>query len=212
MLQTERFEDPEEVHRQITARAISRIQTALPCVVLEDSDGHVVHLQPTIMGMYRNPETGITTPTPYPDLGHHAPVVFPSGGGFTFTHPIKRGDEGLAVFASRCIDGWWQMGGIQPQLEERWHNFSDGFFIPGIRSTPRKLNPPASTNSAQLRSDDGMTYVELAASGVINLVAPNAGRVNVQAQKVFMPDLPTADPHNPGQLWNNAGTVRISLG
>ena len=29
---------------------------------------------------------------------------------------------------------------------------------------------------------------------------------------VFMPDLPTEDPHVAGQLWNNAGVVTVSTG
>lgn len=211
MWQAERYEDPEEVHRTAGERLQNRIWTALPAKVLEDSDGHVVSVQPTIMGKQIDIKTGQKSDVAMPRLDM-VPVQFAGGGGFTATFPIKEMDEGLLVFASRCIDGWWLLGGVQPQLEERWHNLSDAFFIPGIRSTPRKLSPPASTTSAQLRSDDGETYFEVAPEGVINLVAPNAGRVNVQATAVFMADLPTADPGVVGRLWNDLGTVKISGG
>lgn len=104
------------------------------------------------------------------------PVQFPSGGGFTLTFPLSKGDEGVVVFASRCIDAWWQNGGVQPQAEMRMHDISDGMFIPGFRSQPRVITG-VSTNSAQLRSDDGQVYVELAAGHVVNVVAP--GGLNI---------------------------------
>jgi hypothetical protein len=201
MLQLERWEDPEEVHRQVQLRAQGKLWTALPVVVLDDSDGHVVSVQPTIMGKKLDKKTGVYTDVPMPSLGTKVPVQFASGGGFTLTHPIKKGDEGIVVFAARCIDGWWQQGGIQPQLDERYHNLSDGMFIPGIRSVPRKLSPPASPNSTQLRSDDGETYFEVAPNGALNLVAPDSGHCNVQGKVVMMPDLPMTDPHKAGQLW-----------
>jgi hypothetical protein len=43
------------------------------------------------------------------------PVMFPGGGGCTLTFPVTAGDECLVVFASRCIDAWWQNGGVRPQ-------------------------------------------------------------------------------------------------
>lgn len=93
------------------------------------------------------------------------PVHFPSGGGFTLTFPVKKGDEGLVVFSCRCIDAWWQNGGVQPQAEMRMHDLSDGFLIAGFRSQARKLSSP-STDGAQLRSDDGSTFVGLTANGI----------------------------------------------
>lgn len=97
------------------------------------------------------------------------PVIFPSGGGFTLTFPLAQGDECLMVFADRCIDAWWQQGGIQPPMELRMHDLSDGFVLPGVRSQPRVLDSISAT-STQLRSDDGETYLDLS-PGKIQLVA-----------------------------------------
>jgi hypothetical protein len=109
------------------------------------------------------------------------PVIFPGGGGYTMTFPIAAGDEGLLIFASRCIDGWWQSGcpvngpaAVPPEI--RMHDMSDGFLLAGPRSQPRVL-AGISTDTAQLRSDDGDVYVELAAGHVVNIVAP--GGVNI---------------------------------
>ncbi len=90
----------------------------------------------------------------------HCPIVFPGGGGVTFTFPVKQGDEVLVVFASRCIDAWWQSGGVQPQAELRMHDLSDGFCIPRVWSKATAI-ANVSTTHAQLRSDDGLTVVDL---------------------------------------------------
>jgi len=88
------------------------------------------------------------------------PVVFPSGGGATLSFPLRAGDEVLVVFGSRCIDAWWQSGGIQQQAEMRMHELSDGFVIPGPRSVPA-VPGSLSTSAVQLRSDDGAAVISL---------------------------------------------------
>jgi len=93
------------------------------------------------------------------------PVVFPGGGGYSLTFPLKPGDEGLILISSRCIDAWWEAGGIQPQMELRMHDLSDGFFLPGIESKPM-LTPMLSATDVQLRSKDGTTYIGLGPAGV----------------------------------------------
>ena len=60
-----------------------------------------------------------------------APVIFPRGGGCTLTFPISAGDECLVIFADRCIDFWWQNGGVQNGSRGRMHDYSDAFVIPG---------------------------------------------------------------------------------
>src|ERR1019366_1339884 len=109
------------------------------------------------------------------------PIVFPSAGGFTITLPITVGDEVLVIFSSRCIDGWWQNGGIQAPIEFRMHDLSDGFAIPGPKSLPHVI-PNISTTGAQIRNNAGTTYVEISANGQIQLVSPS--QVNIKANLV----------------------------
>jgi len=98
------------------------------------------------------------------------PVVFPGGGGYGWTFPLAKGDEGLVIFASRCIDAWWQSGGVQPQAELRSFDLSDGIFFPGLFSQPRLPAVPVSMTSAQIRSDDGSTLIDLS-SGKVAITA-----------------------------------------
>lgn len=95
----------------------------------------------------------------------NCPVIFPAGGGFALTFPLIKNDEGLVIFSSRCIDAWWQSGGIQKQAELRMHDLSDGFFLPGVFSQPR-VPASVSGNGVQLRNADGSIAVQLSASGI----------------------------------------------
>lgn len=110
------------------------------------------------------------------------PIVLPRGGGFTFTVPVKPGDECLVVFADVCIDSWWQSGAPlqngevqqQNQFSQRRHSLADGFAILGPWNQTRVLSD-YSTTSAQLRSDSGTCVIDIAA----NAVTVTAPTVNV---------------------------------
>jgi protein gp138 len=95
------------------------------------------------------------------------PVVIPGGGGFSQTLPLKKGDEGLLVFCDCCFDFWWQNGGVQQQVGNHRHEFWDCGFLPGMRSKPGALAiGDYSTDSMQLRADDGSAYVDVAENAV----------------------------------------------
>ena len=99
-------------------------------------------------------------------------MIFPRGGGCTLTFPVEAGDECLVIFADRCIDFWWQNGGIQEPVDDRMHDLSDAFCIVGPQSQARKISG-INTSATQLRSDDGSTYFELNPdTGKIKIVAP----------------------------------------
>lgn len=119
------------------------------------------------------------------------PIVVPRAGGYALTLPIQQGDECLVVFGDMCIDGWWQSGGVQNQVECRRHDLSDGFAIIGVWSQPKVL-PAYSTGSAQLRNESGSAYVELAGD-TINI---KAGSVNIQAGSVDIKANTTIDGKN----------------
>lgn len=100
------------------------------------------------------------------------PVHFPRGGGCTLTFPVAKDDECLVVFAARCIDGWWQSGGVQAPMDPRIHDLSDGFAFVGFFSQATKIGG-ISTASTQLRSNDGATYIDLNPSTKkVKIVAP----------------------------------------
>jgi hypothetical protein len=99
------------------------------------------------------------------------PIVLPRAGNFVLTMPIQKGDECLVIFADMCIDAWFSNGGVQNQIEKRRHDLSDAFAILGAWSQPNKIQN-YSSSSAQLRTLDGSTYIDLK-PGQINMVATN---------------------------------------
>lgn len=166
----ERLNDSEEALQAALDGNQSNIWTSLPGVIVSYAPAAMtVVVQPTIQGNYRGID-GTTVLVTMPLLVD-VPVLFPSGGGLTLTFPIEAGDECLVWFAARCIDGWWQSGGVQAPMEFRMHDLSDGFALVGPRSQPRVLNPPPVTTGAQLRTDDGLTTVELGGNGALRITS-----------------------------------------
>lgn len=171
----ERVDDPVSANRAMLKGWQSAMWTALPGIVkVFDPVKLTCQVQPTLQATVRDPQ-GVVSWVNMPLLVD-CPVVFPSGGGFTLTFPIKVGDEVLVVFASRCIDSWWQSGGIQIQAEMRMHDLSDGFVLPGPRSLKRPL-VDVSTSDVQLRSDDGTAYFSIDADKNIHAVTPGSATV-----------------------------------
>ena len=178
----ERVEDLYAALRYALDGLRTEIQTSMPAIIQSfDPVKRTCTAQPTIryqMTMFDNTKKWVTLP-----IIVDIPVIFPSGGGFTLTFPVKNGDECLLIFASRCIDAWWYSSGVQNQDDIRFHDYSDGFALVGVNSRP-KVIPNISTNTVQLRSDDGDAYVELASGHVVNVVAP--GGFNVIAPTISL--------------------------
>jgi hypothetical protein len=167
----ERWEDPEEALRIAMEGMKSGLWTAMPGIIQSFSASAITAtVQIAIKGVVHTPD-GKAQFVNMPLLVD-VPVHFPRGGNCTLTFPVAKGDECLVVFAARCIDGWWQSGGIQAPMEPRIHDLSDGFAFVGFFSQATKIGG-ISTSTAQLRSNDGSTYVEVDPTGqIVNCVAP----------------------------------------
>ncbi|EHF8259118.1 hypothetical protein B8Z58_005064, partial [Enterobacter roggenkampii] len=116
-----------------------QIRVALPGIIQSfDPDTVTATVQPSVRSMERDND-GNTTTDDYPLLVD-VPVIFPRGGGCTLTFPVKAGDECLVIFSDRCIDFWWQNGGIQEPADPRMHDLSDAFAIVGPQSQAHKIS------------------------------------------------------------------------
>ena len=158
------------------------IWTAMPGIIQSfNATQKTCVVQPAIKAQVLDAE-GTTSWVALPLL-LDCPVQFPSGGGLTLTFPLALNDECLVIFASRCIDAWWQSGGIQVQAELRMHDLSDGFVIPGVSSL---VNVPASiaTDAAELRNTAGTLKVRIKPStNELSVIAPGA-QVKVSPNRV----------------------------
>lgn len=168
----ERINEPEEAQRAALDGRQARIRTAMPGIVTAvDLARQTVSVQPAIQGQQDFPD-GSTESVNLPMLVD-VPIVWPRAGGFALTFPVKTGDEVLVVFGDRCIDSWWQSGGIGAPLEPRMHDLSDAFAILAPASQPKAQALPAvSSTSVQLRNLAGTAYIEITEDGDINMVSP----------------------------------------
>lgn len=149
----------------------SSMWTALPGIITAvDLSTMTCTIQPAIQGTVEN-EDGSIQSVDLPVL-IHVPICFPSAGGFIITLPMAVNDEVLVLWACRCIDAWWQSGGIQRPMEARMHDMSDGFALPGPRSIPH-VPGSISTTDLQIRNNAGTTYLSVTPGGKIKMVAPS---------------------------------------
>lgn len=163
--------DSEEAFRLAFDGRQAQMWTAMPGIIESvDLAKMICSVQLSIQGTIENEQGQISTVN-YPLLTH-VPLVFPNGGGFVLTFPIAQGDECLIVFASRCIDAWWQSGGnTNRPMEARMHDLSDGFCIPGPRSQPNVVSSINATD-VQLRNEAGTSLIGIKANGNIEITGP----------------------------------------
>lgn len=138
---------------------IAEIHIAEPCILVSyDPQKQTAVLQPTTKALVRKPDG--TTEWVSKPLLLDSKVIFPSGGGVSLTFPLKAGDAIFAVMSSRSPDVWQQNGGEQQVINARMHDLSNAFCFPGARPDAEAL-ANVSTDSTQLRSDDGQTVIDI---------------------------------------------------
>lgn len=156
--------DPEEATRLAQDGHQAKIWTAMPAIIQSvDLVKMTCVCQLAIQGRYEDQFGNIK----WANIGvlQDVPIVFPSGGLFNITFPLVPGNEVLVVFASRCIDSWWQSGGFENKpMEYRMHDLSDGFAIPGIRSQPSVIDS-ISTTDLEIRNNGRTIYFSLGSDG-----------------------------------------------
>lgn len=201
MKRTERLDDFEESLRLAMDGSQSSIWTALPGIVLNvDLEQQTMQVQPAIQGVLYDKD-GNSSNVTLPVIAD-VPIVWPRSGGFSLTFPIKPNDEVLVIFASRCIDAWFESGGVSAQSELRMHDLSDGFAILSPTSQPNKLSNVSTTN-VQLRNDIGTSFVEITPTGAVNI--KSTGNISVEGTNVEMKASATATITAPAIILN--GTV-----
>ena len=210
----ERIDDPEESLRMALDSYAAQLWTALPGVVTAvDLGKQTVSVQPAIQGSVSNPDGSVQNVN-LPVLVD-VPLTWPKAGGFALTFPVKAGDEVLVVFSARCIDLWWQSGGVGVQAEARMHDLSDGFAILAPTSQAKKYSG-VSTANVQLRDEAGTTYVEITPDGKARVVGASqvdisAPTINIQGGSVMNLGAPTINLSGNVNYTGAGGTGTFAL-
>lgn len=160
----ELYEDPEESARLAFEGQAAALWTTMPGIIESvDLEAQTVTVQPAIRGTITD-ESGLTSSTDLPLLAD-VPICWPRAGGFAITFPIKKGDECLVHFGARCIDAWWQSGGVQNPLEDRMHDLSDAFATFAPTSQAKKLTDVQS-DGMELRNDSRSVWMKFTDTGI----------------------------------------------
>lgn len=151
---------------------LAKFWSAMPCEVESyDAEAVTVNVQPLIKIPISKQDGSIET-VQLPLL-QDVPVMFPCAGGFTITHPINKGDECFVIFADRCIDLWWQSGGIQNPFDMRKHDLSDGFAFFRPQSQVKKISG-ISTKNLEIRNDVNSCKIQITPAGEIRFIGTKA--------------------------------------
>lgn len=178
----ERFSDRTEALKTMMDGRQSSIWTAMPGIIESfDPETMTAEVQIALQGKQLKPDgtTSDVTISILPDV----PIVFPGGGDYILTFPVKKGDECLVVFSSRCMDSWWQNGGVQPLAELRMHDLSDGFAFVGVRSQKKKIT--VSTDAVELRNDANDVKVTLK-SDEIDVIMKTNTSVKIKDKEIHL--------------------------
>lgn len=143
---------------------LQTVNTAIPGYVLKfDPSTQLAEIQVGIKRVNKNGEQTAITPI------IEVYIQFPGNDEQRLEFKIKEGTEGLLVFSQRCIDSWNDQGGVVTNPILRFHDMSDAYFIPGIRSQKNKLS---NFENNGIRITDGTNYFWLKDDGNIYAKAP----------------------------------------
>ena len=146
---------------QIHTTTIGVIQSFNP-------ETQTVVVQPAIKKVITNEDqTTIIYTSANQPLLTNVPVVFPGGGDWFMTFPIKEGDECLIFSMERSIGNWMESGGVQdPSNYKRKLSFKDAVVMVGLNSKASSL-PSFNSEEPELRNREGDIKLTMTETGMI---------------------------------------------
>ena len=163
------YQELPEALRFFGAQLCKTIHTAVPGIVQRyNRDTNRAAVRPA---MDLKLTDGTTKPRP---LLVDVPVLWPSGGGFTFTWPLFSGDTVLLAFCERDISGFKQDRSARWLPSSRMLAEADAVAVPGFG--PDGMWSPATTSGVALQTYDGETAV-IVEDGHVRL---KADRISLQ--------------------------------
>lgn len=175
--------------RQNATDQLAKLGFALPCQVT-DVNGSIVD----VSFLVNIP--GVALPT----------ITVPVLGPEWIRYPIQRGDLGFTIPGSAYLGGVSGLGG---GTAGPWQpaNMSALVFAPVGNAN---WSAPLDGGKLQLYGKTGV-IIESVSGGHYKITVTEAGiTISMPSNgNLTINGLPTADPGNPGELWNNAGVVSI---
>ncbi len=147
-----------EVVRRLVAARLVDLHTAIPGrIVKYDAGTQKADVKPLVKQAYLD-EEGARQVDGLPVVPG-VPVMFPGGGGYRLTFPVRAGDRDgdtcLLVFSQASLDRWLSGNGAEVDPEIDGATLSDAVAILGLKPFGAPLSS-APTDEATLGSDDGV--------------------------------------------------------
>lgn len=155
-----KIDEPAELFNSM----MYRVNTCLPGIVVsfDVSDGvPKATVRPAIQ--MRTVVDGVPSFETLPDIDEVPVLMLGGAGDFVITHPVKPGMSCLLFFSQRCIDNWYENGGVQPPedgVESRKHDLTDAFCLVGPISIPEAISD-VDTDGMVIRSRTGDTKIKV---------------------------------------------------
>lgn len=155
------------------------MQTALPAWVEEyDPEKKTASVRPVFTDYYLL-DDGTSEKLDYPVIPN-VPVLFPRGGKWSMTFPLKQGDPVLLVCSQRSLDEWFASDGktqVSP-ADLRMMDVSDAICIPGL-FPERNAKGKADAENLYISHEEEKTILKLTPDGKFNLIG---SRLNIGAE------------------------------
>lgn len=158
------------VIKQAIDNKLKDVHTSTPGIIESfDPETQTASIQPAIKRIFVTTEEDkeILVPSDLPLL-INVPVIFPRGGGFSLTFPVKKGDECHIQFCERSIDIWHQSGKISKPGARRFHNLSDAVAYVGLSSIPNKI-PNYDPDNVVIKKDDDSVFIKLTSESKLEI-------------------------------------------
>lgn len=187
----------EEVLEQAVDDALVDVHTCMPAIVESfNASTQTVNVRPALKRKY---DDGTVSERP---LILDVPVIFPKGGLFSITFPIKKGDDVLLLFSERSLERWKVESGVVDPKDSRKFHLSDAFCLP---TGGRDIKVIAGADATKVRLVNGAAEIELNENGEI-IVKSTGNRVFLKN------DVASIEMQSAGliELKNTAGKIRIT--
>lgn len=138
----------ELLTKAIDAR-LAELHTGLPAkVVAFDEAKQSCDVQPLLKRIVRDQDDDSKEVEERMPQITNVPIVYPAGGVWSITWPLKAGDIVYLTFAERALDRWLEADPgqeIDPELSRK-HDLSDAVCIPGLRPRTSPLGGISKTD------------------------------------------------------------------
>lgn len=143
------------------ARALEDVHTCLPGLIDEyDASTRRATVQPATRIVMADDKALDRPPVV------NAPVVWPSGGGWSISCPLAQGDACLLVFSMRGLSAFLETFELSDPTPGHRFELSDAFVVPGLGPAPPGTVDPVLPDALIAQSDDGSTALTISADGV----------------------------------------------